>query len=135
VQCFQAQDGLAEVLGGEGKREDLVWLDGLQVHEVATIAVLEHHVVVVLVLQKLLEFDDVFVVHFLHAGDFSLQVVGQVLVISGHLLLVDHFQRPLRTAFPLLHQEDVSEGALPQLPLADVPSQEDAGRSQSLCTH
>jgi hypothetical protein len=77
-------------------------------------------------LQEFLELDDVLETHFLHALHLPLQVVEKMLVFAHHLFLVDHLQRPPRTTRALLHQENVTEGALAQLSLADVFSLEDA---------
>ena len=124
VQHLEPQNDLAEILRGPFKREDLVGLRGLEVHEIPAIAILQHHVKVVLILDELVKFDDVLVVNLLHAGHLSLQVFKQMLILTDHLLLVDDLQCKLLLF--CLDEEDIPEGPLSQLAFAGVLAQKDA---------
>ena len=135
MQALETEDDLAEILCGEREGEDFFGLFGLQVHEVSAVAILEHHVEVVIVLQKLLELNDVLQAHLFHALHLSLQIFEEVLVLTHHFFLVYHFERPPRPARPLLHQKHIAERAFSQLSLADKPVQEDAVDRESLWIH
>jgi hypothetical protein len=82
VQLLEPPYHLAQIFGGFGQGEHHARKQSLLIDEIATVAVLKHHIVVIVVFQEIMQFGHVLMVHLLHALHLPLQILNHFFVVA-----------------------------------------------------
>ena len=99
MHFFEAANDLGKQLSCCMERKHSIFVGYLVIHEVASVAVLQHHIVELIVFVNWEKLDDIVADYVFHAFYLALEVFVKIGILAEEFLLVNHFECKLLSIF------------------------------------